>query len=92
MDAWSRHHEELPLIRSVCVARHVTINGAKYELHGFCDSSVSAHAAAVYLLSRKLDGTSQCHLLMGKSKIAPEKKLTIPRLELWWGTTAYSGP
>lgn len=81
-DEWSRYHEELPLIGQIQVRRQVTNSESTYELHGFCDSSESAYAAAVYMLTRKPDGTTYCQLLMGKSKVAPEKKLSIPRLEL----------
>lgn len=80
--AWKTYHEELPLISQIRVRRQVTTFGSKYELRGFSGSSESAYAAAVYLLSRKPDGTIHCQLLMGKSKVAPEKKLSIPRLEL----------
>lgn len=80
--AWSRYHTELPLIGLIRIPRQVTTDSATYELHGFCDSSEIAYSAAVYLLSRELNGTTRCFLRMGKSKIAPEKKLTIPWLEL----------
>lgn len=80
--AWSRYHTELPLIGSIRMPRQVTTNRATYELHGFCDSSEIAYSAAVYLLSRDPNETTRCYLLMGRSKIAPEKKLSIPRLEL----------
>lgn len=78
---WSQYHEELPVIGLIKIPRQVTTEKATYELHGFCDSSEIAYAAAVYLLVRSVN-TTQCHLLMGKSKVAPEKKLSIPRLEL----------
>jgi len=54
----------------------------KYEVHGFCDSAVNAYAAAVYLLAREPNGISHCQLLMEKSKIASEKRLSILRLKL----------
>jgi len=82
MEAWTTYHDELPLIGQVRVRRQVTTLGSTYELHGFSDSSESAYAAAVYLLARKPDGTTHSQLVMGKSKVAPEKKLSIPRLEL----------
>ncbi|KAF0714765.1 Integrase catalytic domain-containing protein, partial [Aphis craccivora] len=81
-EAWTRYHDELPFIASVCVARRITVEDANCELHGFCDSSESSYAAAAYLLARTSNGQIQVHLLMGKSKVSPEKKLSIPRLEL----------
>ncbi|XP_060855155.1 uncharacterized protein LOC132932813 [Metopolophium dirhodum] len=82
IDAWTRYHEELPLIGSIRIRRRATTPGATYEIHGFYDSSENAYAAAVHLLAREPNGISHCQLLMGKSKVAPEKRLSIPRLEL----------
>jgi len=81
-DAWTRYHDEVPFIASICVARRITVEDANYELHGLCDSSESAYAAAAYLLTSTANGQIQVHLLMGKSKVSPEKKLSISRLEL----------
>ena len=51
------------------------------EVHGFCDSSEVAYAAVVY--AKMTTGTGvQVKLLSAKSKVAPLKKVTIPRLEL----------
>ena len=51
------------------------------ELIGFCDASKSAYAAAVYLKST-YNSVVHCNLLISKSRVAPMKSLTIPRLEL----------
>lgn len=53
----------------------------KYQLLVFCDASKYAYAAAVYLLqqttkSRRID------LIFAKTRLAPNKQITIPRLEL----------
>ncbi|XP_050520046.1 uncharacterized protein LOC126893679 [Daktulosphaira vitifoliae] len=79
--AWTQYHQELPMLTSLQIPRIVIHPNAKYELHGFSDSSEAAYAAAVYL---RIDTGTEviCYLLMGKSKIAPAKKLSIPRLEL----------
>ena len=63
--------------------RLVTKNelGHSLELHVFCDASENAYAAAVY--SRVLvDNVFQTALLASKSRVAPLKPLTVPRLEL----------
>ncbi|CAI6343478.1 unnamed protein product [Macrosiphum euphorbiae] len=81
MTSWTQYHRELPVLATLQIPRMVTHPNATYELHGFSDASEVAYAAAVYL---RIDtGTEvRCHLLMGKSKIAPAKKISVPRLEL----------
>jgi hypothetical protein len=50
-------------------------------IHTFCDASKSAYAAAVFVRTAGRDGVS-VQLLMAKSRVAPAKASTIPRLEL----------
>lgn len=56
--------------------------GNHIEIHGFCDASQQAFAAAVYLKNMNEDGTINTVLILSKTKVAPLKRLTIPRLEL----------
>ncbi|XP_011884007.1 PREDICTED: uncharacterized protein LOC105571143 [Vollenhovia emeryi] len=55
----------------------------KVEIHGFSDASQQAYGACIYVRSTYTNGQSECHLLCSKSRIAPLKTLSIPRLELW---------
>ena len=55
---------------------------ASMELHGFSDASEQAYAAVVYLRIECTDGSTQVALVSSKTKVAPIKRLTIPRLEL----------
>ena len=48
----------------------------------FVDASIQAYGAVVYLLCEYEDGTLSCHLVASKSKVAPLKPTTVPRLEL----------
>jgi hypothetical protein len=52
------------------------------ELHAFSDASSKAYAAVVYVRSIYPDGHVQTRLLASKTKVAPIKAQTIPRLEL----------
>lgn len=51
------------------------------SLLGFCDAFKDAYAAVVYLkVDTKTNSTN--HFLCAKTRVAPVKRLTIPRLEL----------
>ncbi|XP_071652464.1 uncharacterized protein [Temnothorax longispinosus] len=54
---------------------------AQVELHSFADTSERGYAAAVYLCITR-NGTVAIHLLAAKSKVAPVKQVSLPRLEL----------
>ncbi|GBP83927.1 hypothetical protein EVAR_89649_1 [Eumeta japonica] len=54
--------------------------GSKIELHVFGDASEHAYAAAAW--RRHPDGTVHLALVAGKSRVAPNKVMSIPRLEL----------
>ena len=51
------------------------------ELVGFCDSSEEAYAACVYA-KITVNGKTDVNLVISKTRVAPLKKPTIPRLEL----------
>ncbi|XP_064480512.1 uncharacterized protein LOC135394016 [Ornithodoros turicata] len=51
-------------------------------LHVFADASTAAYGAVVYLCVRDLTGRTTTTLVLAKSRIAPLKQLTLPRLEL----------
>jgi len=52
-----------------------------YYLHGFGDASNKAYCAVVYFLYSTQDRV-YARLLTSRSRVAPLKTLTIPRLEL----------
>jgi hypothetical protein len=53
----------------------------KYSLHTFCDACKSSYAAVIFLRS-ECEGQVLVHLLQAKSRVAPLKQITVPRLEL----------
>ncbi|GFW68991.1 integrase catalytic domain-containing protein [Trichonephila clavipes] len=52
------------------------------EIHGFADASERCYGAAVYCKSKNLKSETLVRLITSKSRVAPIKSLTIPRLEL----------
>ena len=52
------------------------------ELHGFSDASCQNYGACVYMRSITKNGVICVNLVASKSRLAPIKKTTIPRLEL----------
>lgn len=81
-DLWYRFIDELPLLQNIALPRHVLPSTHQVQLIGFSDASEKAFSACVYLRVVDSDGMINTHLLMGKTKVSPLKRLTIPRLEL----------
>ena len=53
-----------------------------YQIHGFCDASDNAFAAVVYLRTEHRSGEVEVNLMASKTRVAPIKKQTTPRLQL----------
>lgn len=54
----------------------------RLELYGYCDASERTYGACVYIRSNKSNEFFQVQLLCSKSRVAPLKAISIPRLEL----------
>ncbi|XP_039304898.1 uncharacterized protein LOC105203341 [Solenopsis invicta] len=52
------------------------------QIHGFCDASNVGYGACVYARTRGKNKNVTARLLCAKSRVAPLKTITIPRLEL----------
>ena len=52
------------------------------EIHAFSDASEKAYSAAVYARYEYLDGSFSSRLIASKTRLAPLKTISIPRLEL----------
>ena len=53
-----------------------------HQLHTLTDASMSAIAAIVYVRTTIADGSSTSRYVSSKTKVAPIKQLSIPKLEL----------
>ncbi|XP_070519420.1 uncharacterized protein [Cardiocondyla obscurior] len=56
--------------------------GEEVQLHGFSDASEQAYGAVIYLRLTNKEGRIIVSLLASKTRVAPIKQLSIPRLEL----------
>ena len=76
--------DELPLLASIQVPRYYfrEEQPLTIQLHGFCDASQRAYAAVIYVRATYASLPPSCQLVVAKSRVAPLKVLTIPRLEL----------
>ncbi|XP_076477262.1 uncharacterized protein LOC143303108 [Bombus vancouverensis nearcticus] len=80
---WIKYHTQLPLLNAARFPRKTIIESAtKIELHGFCDASERAYGACVYVRTTDRKNNIWNRLLTARSKVAPLKSLSIPRLEL----------
>lgn len=79
---WKQIAEGISLCNQISIPRWVgTVQNSDVELHGFADASSAAFAAVIYIKSI-LNSKINVNLLISKTKVAPLKELTIPRLEL----------
>ena len=84
-DSWLQWRSELQCLSDKHISRCYFPKGVTIEstqLHGFCDASEDAYAGVIYLRLTDLDGNVHVSLVIAKTKVAPIKRLTIPRLEL----------
>ena len=84
-DAWLQWRNELHLLSQKAIPRCYFDKKSQVlstEIHGFSDASELAYAAVVYLRTTDAFNYTHISLVMSKSRVAPIKRLTIPRLEL----------
>ncbi|XP_050062971.1 uncharacterized protein LOC126552323 [Aphis gossypii] len=80
---WKRFYHQFKELEHIRVPRIVLNSDASIiELHGFADASQEAYGACVYLRSLTPGGSLSVSLIVSKSRVAPLKPTTIPRLEL----------
>ncbi|XP_059046734.1 uncharacterized protein LOC131842217 [Achroia grisella] len=81
--SWHKFIRDLPLLNNIYIPRLVVCDSySLIEIHCFSDASQCAYGACLYIKSVNKQGDVLVKLLLAKSKVAPIKPTTIPRLEL----------
>lgn len=82
-ELFSNFYESIACINELKIPRLILINNYEFlELHCFSDASTSAYGTCIYLLSKNSNNDNLIRLLCSKSRVAPLKPITLPRLEL----------
>ena len=70
----------------ICVPRYlfqtIECTVTNVQLHGFCDASEQAYCAVIFVTTVKSENEIASRIVTSKTKVAPIKKHSIPRLEL----------
>ena len=91
-DSWRIWLQDLPELESFKIPRCILTceipESVRAELHHFCDASQEAYGTVSYIRVVQDQGDVHCSFVMAKSRLAPIKAITIPRLELLAATLA----
>ncbi|XP_037932864.1 uncharacterized protein LOC119667632 [Teleopsis dalmanni] len=81
---WIEFRENLKDVKKISVPRFVLAEKrvARVEMHGFADASKRAFGCCIYIRSICVDNDVTMQLWSAKSRIAPLKTLSLPKLEL----------
>ncbi|XP_062535472.1 uncharacterized protein LOC134204708 [Armigeres subalbatus] len=82
-ERWFNYMSQLPYLNDLRIERYILCsNPSSIQLHFFSDASENAYGACCYIRSSNSNGETKTALLTTKSKVAPLKQQSIPRLEL----------
>ncbi|XP_043234481.1 uncharacterized protein LOC122387894 [Amphibalanus amphitrite] len=80
---WLRGVDSLKQLRIPrCYSTSGWRHGEGVSLHAFGDASPRGYGAVVYLRTARPDGSGEVRLVLAKARLAPLKRVTVPRLEL----------
>lgn len=89
---WHNWQEELPKLSAFeinrCLKPEGFENSQNITLHHFTDASEKGYGTVSYLRMTNEENQVSCALVMSKARVAPLKKVSIPRMELTAATVA----
>ncbi|XP_011880226.1 PREDICTED: uncharacterized protein LOC105568821, partial [Vollenhovia emeryi] len=82
--AWEDYNLALKKVNYLQIPRNVIPRNAsdKFDIFGFGDASEKAYGACLYAVSSDGNGVVSSRLICAKTKVAPLKTISVPRLEL----------
>ncbi|XP_055843101.1 uncharacterized protein LOC129909944 [Episyrphus balteatus] len=82
-ERWKDFWKEITFLERFKMERWIgTSKDVRKEIHGFSDASEKAYGAVIYVRTEYPNGKIKSTLLTSKTRVAPLKTITIPRLEL----------
>ena len=84
-EVWLQWRKELPLLATHHISRCYLprdVEITSTQLHGFADASERAYAGVVYVRMIDTAGNIHVSLVASKTRVAPIRRLIIPRLEV----------
>lgn len=79
---WKFWLKVIPSISEQKIPRcYTSCEANEYQLHIFVDAGIDAFAAVAYLRTESSDGI-ECSLIASKTRVTPQKLVSMPRLEL----------
>lgn len=80
---WNKFISDMPHLARLSIPRlFLDREFVQLKLHGFADASLKAFGACIYFRAVYNNQTVSCSLVSSKSRIAPLKTISLPRLEL----------
>lgn len=84
-EEWKQIRTDFKNVNEIQIRRWLGTTKANKEsiqIHGFCDASMRAYAAAVYIRILTQNRGIETKLLAARTRVAPLKTISLPRLEL----------
>ncbi|XP_055922692.1 uncharacterized protein LOC129953468 isoform X1 [Eupeodes corollae] len=80
---WEQYRNNLSFLQTIKIPRWLgTISSSSIEIHGFSDASNNAYSAVLYCRTHRPNGQIFVNIITAKTKVAPIKQISLPRLEL----------
>ena len=90
LDRWHQFTKDLSKLSEISIPRLINRHGQPTQVHLFADASEIASSCALYirLSPSSPENRAEVRLIVAKSKVAPLKRVSLPRLELVVATMA----